>query len=75
MAYYTNAGRRSGTILWRGAYVTIDVLRDPGDFTPIGTATQVGQTASGIAIWAIVIGYTQVLGRWIVLGREFLLRR
>jgi hypothetical protein len=75
VVYYTNAGHTSGAILWGGDRATIDVLRDPGDFTPIGTATQVGQTASGIAIWQIVIGYVAVPGRWIVLGREFLPKR
>jgi hypothetical protein len=75
MGYYTSAGPQSGTILWRNNCPAIDVLRDPGDLAPIGTATRVGSTASGIAIWEIVVGYREVPGRWIVLGREFLLKR
>jgi len=31
MGYYTSAGPKSGTILWRDDWATIDVLRDPGD--------------------------------------------
>jgi hypothetical protein len=75
MGYYTSAGPKSGTILWRDDCATIDVLRDPGDYTPIGTATPMGSAASGIAIWEIVVGYTRLPGRWIVLGGEFLLKR
>jgi hypothetical protein len=75
MGFYTNAGPMSGTILWRDDHATIDVLRDPGDLAPMGTARRVGSTASGIALWEIVVGYTPVPGRWIVLGREFLVKR
>ena len=75
MGYYTSAGPQSGTILWRDDRAAIDVLRDPGDLAPIGTARRVGSTASGIAIWEIVVGYSEVPGRWIVLGREFLPKR
>jgi hypothetical protein len=75
MGYYTSAGPMSGTILCWDDHATIDVLRGPGDLAPIGTARRVGQTAGGIAIWEMVIGYTEVPGRWIVLGREFLPRR
>jgi hypothetical protein len=75
MGYYTSAGPKSGTILWRDHCPAIAVLRDPGDRAPIGTARRVGSTASGIAIWEIVVGYSEVPGRWIVLGREFLPKR
>ena len=75
MGYYTSAGPQSGTILWRDDRAAIDVLRDPGDLAPIGTARRVEQTAGGIAVWELVIGYTKVPGRWIVLGGEFLLKR
>jgi hypothetical protein len=73
--YFTDVGPRSGPILWRDDYATIDVLRNAGDFAPIGTARPTGRTESGIAIWEIILGYAKVPGRWIVLGREFLPRR
>jgi hypothetical protein len=70
--YLTNAGPKSGPILWREAHHSIDVLEHPGDGTPIGTARPVGSTEGGVAIWEILIGQAAVPGRWIVLGREFL---
>jgi hypothetical protein len=69
--YFTYVGPRYGPILWRDDCATIEVLRDPGDLAPIGTARPVGRTEGGIAIWQIIIGQAAVPGRWIVLGREF----
>ena len=72
---FTSAGPQSGPILWRDDLHAIDVLGNPGDDTPIGTARPVGCTESGIAIWEIVIRGAVMPGRWIVLGREFLPKR
>jgi hypothetical protein len=69
--FFTNAGPRSGPILWREDCAAIDVLRGPDDLAPIGMAGPVGCTESGIAIWKIVLGSLELPGRWIVLGREF----
>ena len=74
MAYYTNVGPKSGPILWADNYVAIDVFRDPGDGTPIGTARLAECTEGGVVIWEIFIRGAMVPGRWIVLGREFLPR-
>jgi hypothetical protein len=73
--FFTNAGPRSGPILGREACAAIDVLRSPDDLAPIGTARPAGSTASGIAIWEMIIGHAVLPGSWIVLGREFILRR
>jgi hypothetical protein len=73
--YYTNAGPRSGPILWWEHHDTIDVLRAYDDYAPIGMAMKVGRTEGGIAIWDLIIRGEVVPGRWIVLGREFLLKR
>jgi hypothetical protein len=75
MPYLTNAGPRSGPILCREGYDTIDVLLGPGDCTPVGTAKPVGCTEGGIVIWEITMGDEAVPRRWIVIGREFLLKR
>jgi hypothetical protein len=75
MPYFTNAGPKSGPILWRDGDGAIDVFRDPDDRTPIGTAQPVGGTEGGIVIWDIFIRGAAVPGRWIVLGRQFLLKR
>jgi hypothetical protein len=75
MPYLTNAGPKSGPILWRDDYEAIDVLVAPDDYRPVGTATPVGSTEGGIAIWDIIVRGEVVPGRWIVLGRTFLLKR
>jgi hypothetical protein len=75
MLYLTNAGPKSGPILWRDHYEAIDVLVAPDDYTRIGTALPVGRTEGGIAIWDIFVRGEAVPGRWIVIGREFLLKR
>jgi hypothetical protein len=72
LKFFTNVGPRSGPILSRDDRATIDVLRGPGDYTPIGTARPAGRTEGGIVIWEISLGHAKVPGRWIVLGREFL---
>jgi hypothetical protein len=75
MAYFTNVGPNSGPIFWGDRYAAIDVVRDPDDDTPIGTARPVGCTEGGIMIWDIFIMGMEMPGRWIVLDREFAPRR
>jgi hypothetical protein len=75
LRFFTNAGPRSGPILWRDDGAAIDVLRNPDDPVPIGTARPAGRTERGIAIWEMIIGHAEVPGRWIVLGGEFLPKR
>jgi hypothetical protein len=75
MPYLTNAGPRSGPILCRDRYDAIDVLVGPDDRTPVGTATPVGCTEGGIVVWDIIIRGRVMPGRWIVLSRQFLLKR
>jgi hypothetical protein len=73
--FFTTVGPRSGPILCREDYDTIEVLVDRDDDTPIGTARPVGCIASGILIWEIILQDTKLPGHWIVLGREFIPRR
>ena len=73
--FFTNTGPRSAPFLWREACAAIDVLRSPDDLAPIGTARLAGCTASGIAIWEIIVGRAAIPGRRVVLGREFIPRR
>jgi hypothetical protein len=75
LKFFTNVGPRSGPILWRDDCTAVDVLRNPDDLAPIGTARPAGRTESGITIWEIIIGHAELPGRWIVLGREFLPRK
>jgi hypothetical protein len=72
MALFTNAGPKSGPILWRDGLGPIEVFRAPRDRSAIGKATPVGRTKGGIALWELTVGGARVLGRWLVLGRQFL---
>jgi hypothetical protein len=69
--FFTNAGPRSGPILWRDDCAAIDVLRAPDDPTPIGMAVPAGSTEGGITLWTLTVGDAVLPRRWIVLGREF----
>jgi hypothetical protein len=75
MDYITTAGPKSGPIVMRDGYDIIDVLVPHDCRTPIGTARPVGCTEGGILIWDITVRGKVVPGRWIVLGRQFLLNR
>jgi hypothetical protein len=66
----TPSGPKSGPILYRHDLAAIDVQVAP-DGRTIGMATPVGATAGGVAIWRLTVGGAGVLGRWIVVGREF----
>jgi hypothetical protein len=75
MAYFTNSGPNSGPIFLGDGYAAIDVVRDPDEDTPVGTARPVGCTEGGIVIWDIFIMGVVMPGPWIVLGREFVPRQ
>jgi hypothetical protein len=75
MTYFTDVGPRSGPILWRDSFGPIEVFRAPHDRPAIGQATPVGRTEGGIALWELTVGGARVLGRWLVLGRQFLAAR
>jgi hypothetical protein len=72
MAHFTNIGPYSGLILWHDDLGAIEVFRAPDDRSAIGKATPVGRTKGGIALWELTVGGARVLGRWLVLGRQFL---
>ena len=71
--FFTDAGPRSGPILWNPDLRPIDVRAAPDAGTTVGSATPVGATdGGGIAIWDITFrGGAGPAGRWIVVGREF----
>jgi hypothetical protein len=71
MPYYTNIGPRSGPILRSDGYGKIAVRAAPDDRTAIGTASPIGSTEGGVAIWQLAVGGAKIPGIWIVLGREF----
>ena len=63
MTYFTDAGPKSGPILWRDGLGPIEVFRAPRDRSAIGQATPAGRTEGGIALWELTIGGARVLGR------------
>jgi hypothetical protein len=73
--YFTNVGPKSGPILRASEHDSVPVLPDRDGRTPIGTARRAGSTPNGVVIWEIAVRGAALPGRWIVLGREFVLRQ
>jgi hypothetical protein len=71
MRYFTNAGPDRGPVLAGTVPGTIDVLEALDKPMPIGRALRTGRDAVGIAVWRLVVHDALVLGRWIVIDREF----
>jgi hypothetical protein len=72
MAYFTNAGPKSGPFLHRDTMgAAIGVLKAPDKLMPIGVALPVGWDDSGVELWRISIGNAEQPGLWIVVDREF----
>jgi hypothetical protein len=71
VAYFTNAGPKSGPILWRNDHAVIGVLESPDDPGPIGMAAPLARTPDGMALWKLTVRGGVVPGRFIVVDREF----
>jgi hypothetical protein len=72
MAYFTNAGPKSGPFLWRdtiGAAIGVRPSRD--NDMPIGTALPAGWGDGGVATFKLNVHCAEVPGRWVVVAREF----
>jgi hypothetical protein len=72
MGYYTPSGSKFGPILYRDDLGAIDVQAAHDGRRTIGKASPIGSTEGGVAVWQLTVGGSEVFGRWIVLGGEFL---
>jgi hypothetical protein len=68
--YFTSdsrAGRvRYGSIHWR-----IAVDSSPNNHQRIGDAMEVGMTTTGLAMWRLRVGRSEVPGLWILINGQF----
>jgi hypothetical protein len=71
MRYCTDVGPVHGPAFYRGAPGHVDILGDPSERAPIGTALCVGVGEGGIALWCLIVGGDAMPGRWILIDREF----
>lgn len=67
----TNAGPKSGPILWPDGYAAPSVLPARGDHRPIGMALEVGWGEGGVSLSKLTVHGAELPGRWVVVGREF----
>jgi hypothetical protein len=70
MKYYANVSPR-GAIRRDQALGSIGVLESPINCHPIGVADTVGWTDDGTVFWKLIIGGTELPGRWFIRDREF----
>jgi hypothetical protein len=71
MAYFTNAGPKSGPLRYADAPRTLPVADGRESCMPIGTATSIGWDLQKVAIWRLTAHGSNVPGTWIVVDREF----
>jgi hypothetical protein len=75
--YFTNCGPTNGVVKHRDLPSSIGVHDSPTDSRPIGEAHGTGWTkdGTGTALWRLIIGGTELPGRWFIRDREFILEK
>ena len=69
--YFANVGGEGP--VHDGEYPSsIGVLRSPEDPMLIGTAHPAGRTVAGLALWKLVVFDVEVVGRWVIVDRQFI---
>jgi hypothetical protein len=69
--YFTNAGPDRGPLLYGIVPDAIGVVEAIDKPMSVGLALCVGRDAAGCALWELVVHDDVVLGRWVVIDREF----
>ena len=70
MEFFTCASLK-GRVRYNKLSHTIGVADKPGYVMPIGQANQVGETADGLALWALRVNGADVPGRFIFVDGAF----
>jgi len=68
--YFTNVDITGG-IRCDGIPASIGVIEKLHEPVPIGTASLIGQTDEGLALWRLQVRGTELPGRWVILGKWF----
>jgi hypothetical protein len=61
----------AGPIRFGQVHGAIGVLEDPGKPMPSGMALVVGWTEDRLAVWQLTVRGAEILGRWVIVDREF----
>ena len=70
MAYYTTASRK-GLVRYGQISHTIGIGESAGYPLPVGQASQVGKTPTGLALWVLGVKGADVAGRFISFDGQF----
>ena len=62
----------SGPARYRDTPPVTGVLETPDNPKPIGTATEAGWTADGVALWRLTIQGKGLPGLWSIIDRQFI---
>jgi hypothetical protein len=68
--YFTNADT-TGCVRYDRVSNSVAVVGGLHQTRPIGTASLIGQTAHGVAVWRLDVGGVAVRGRWVLVGKWF----
>jgi hypothetical protein len=71
--FYADAGPVRGPFLHRDVPGAIGVLEARDSHLPVGMALCTGRNFAGVALWRLLIDEIELLGRWVVIDREFVL--
>jgi hypothetical protein len=71
MAYFAGIENRKDRDLNRAIPGLKDVLRSLADPMPFGVAFPLGPNGAGRPLWRLNIDGTWVVGRFVIIGREF----
>jgi hypothetical protein len=68
--YFAHIGG-AGPVRYGQVPGSIGVLASPDHPMPIGMASCIGWDRAGLAVWRLTVEGDDVLGRWIIVNREF----
>jgi hypothetical protein len=71
MLYFANASP-AGRVFYHQLPSGIGVTDLPGEHAPIGSASEVGQTQNGEALWSLRVHDADVPGLWVIVDRMFM---
>jgi hypothetical protein len=71
MHYFTDLSV-TGRVLYHQLPSEIGVTDLPGGHAPIGSASEVGQTQNGQAVWSLRVHDADVPGRWVIVDGMFM---
>ena len=70
MRYFTNISTK-GKVRYGKFPFAISVLESPDNYIPIGMADSVTATASGLAVWRLVVHGVELHGRFVDIDGQF----